>query len=124
AAAGSPRRFLAAALPGDVAEKLALFLRSVDWPIAVRSSSLLEDSQYLPFTGVYETFMLGNSDPDPHVRLEQVSAAIKRVYASTFSQRAKSYLRATPYRLEEEKMALLLHRALGARHRPRYSPAS
>ena len=116
------RRFLAAPLPGEVAENLALLLSTIDWPLAVRSSSLLEDSQYLPFTGVYETFMLANSDPDPHARFEQVAAAIKRVYASTFSQRAKSYLRATPYRLEEEKMAVLLQRVVGARHGTRYYP--
>ena len=116
------RRFLAAPFPADVADDLAFFVRTIHWPLAVRSSSLLEDSQYLPFTGVYETFMLGNSDPDPGVRLEQVTAAIKRVYASTFSQRAKAYLRATPYRLEEEKMAVLLQRVVGAPHGSRYYP--
>jgi CheY-like chemotaxis protein len=116
------RRFLEAPLPFDVTESLDLIVRTVHWPLAVRSSSLLEDSQYLPFTGVYETFMLGNCDPDPRVRLAQVSAAIKRVYASTFSQRAKSYLRATPYRLEEEKMAVLLQRVVGERHGTRYYP--
>jgi len=116
------RRFLEAPLPFDVTESLDLIVRTIHWPLAVRSSSLLEDSQYLPFTGVYETFMLGNCDPDPRVRLAQVSAAIKRVYASTFSQRAKSYLRATPYRLEEEKMAVLLQRVVGERHGTRYYP--
>ncbi len=58
----------------------------------MRSSSLLEDSQYQPFTGVYETFMLANQDADIRVRLEQLMEAIKRVYASTFSQHAKAYV--------------------------------
>jgi CheY-like chemotaxis protein len=116
------RRFLEAPLPAEVAVDLEHFVRAIHWPLAVRSSSLLEDSQYLPFTGVYETFMLGNADPDPRVRLEHVAAAIKRVYASTFSHRAKTYLRATPYRLEEEKMAVLLQRVVGARHGTRYYP--
>jgi CheY-like chemotaxis protein len=116
------RRFLEAPFPADVADALALFVRTIHWPLAVRSSSLLEDSQYLPFTGVYETFMLANADPDPQVRLGQVEAAIKRVYASTFSQRAKAYLRATPYRLEEEKMAVLLQRVVGAPHGSRFYP--
>jgi CheY-like chemotaxis protein len=116
------RRFLAAALPEDVMMDLIAIVDAVHWPIAVRSSSLLEDSQYQPFTGVYETFMLANDDPDPGVRLDQLAIAIKRVYASTFSHRVKTYLRATPYRLEEEKMAVLIQRVVGGRHGPRFYP--
>ena len=103
-------------------EDLDLFLHRVRWPLAVRSSSLLEDSQYLPFTGVYDTFMLPNDHPATRERLAQLVAAIKRVYASTFSHRVKAYLRATPYSLEEEKMAVLLQKVVGTRHGPRYSP--
>lgn len=114
-------RFLAAPLAGDVTEDLARFLRAVDCPLAVRSSSLLEDSQYQPFAGVYETFMLANQG-DLASRLGQLSAAVKRVYASTFSQRVKAYLRATPYRLEEEKMAVLIQKVVGERHGPRWYP--
>src|SRR5262249_28004008 len=72
--------FLAAELPDDVAHRLLAFLDAVHWPLAVRSSSLLEDSQYQPFTGVYETFMLPNDDPDPGVRLGQLLRAVQRVY--------------------------------------------
>ena len=92
------------------------------YPLAVRSSSLLEDSQYQPFSGVYETFMLANQHPDIQVRLEQLLEAIKLVYASTFSQHAKAYVRATPYRLEEEKMAVLLQQVVGAPHGNRFYP--
>ena len=92
------------------------------YPLAVRSSSLLEDSQYQPFTGVYETFMLGNQQAALSVRLEELSEAIKRVYASTFSQHAKAYVRATPYRLEEEKMAVVLQQVVGTIHGPRFYP--
>jgi len=116
------RRFLAAPLPADVMAGLARFLESARWPLAVRSSSLLEDSQYQPFTGVYETFMLANDQPDAGSRLEQLATAVKRVYASTFSQRVRSYLRATPYRLEEEKMAVLIQKVVGASHGPRHYP--
>ena len=91
-------------------------------PLAVRSSSLLEDSQYQPFSGVYETFMLANHDADLQVRLEQLMEAIKLVYASTFSRHAKAYVRATPYRLEEEKMAVLIQPVVGARYDDRYYP--
>ena len=116
------RRFLAAPLPDDVVEDLVTFVDAVRWPLAVRSSSLLEDSQYQPFTGVYETFMLANNHADPRERLEQLTAAIKRVYASTFTRRAKAHLHATPFRLEEEKMAVILQRVVGAAHGPRYYP--
>jgi len=116
------QRFLAAALPAALEESLLAYLREVRCPIAVRSSSLLEDSQYQPFTGVYETFMLGNHQPDLQLRLRRLSEAIKRVYASTFSQRAKAYVRLTPYRLEEEKMAVILQEVVGAAHGRRFYP--
>src|SRR5581483_2347390 len=116
------RRFVAAPLPPAVRVNLLAFLGEVTYPLAVRSSSLLEDSQYQPFTGVYETYMLGNQHPDLVVRLEELMEAIKRVYASTFHQHAKAYVRATPYRLEEEKMAVILQQVVGAQHNQRFYP--
>ncbi len=116
------QRFLDCELPGVLNENLKGFLEEVRYPIAVRSSSLLEDSQYQPFTGVYETFMLGNQHPTAQVRLDQLSEAIKRIYASTFSQHAKAYVRATPYRLEEEKMAVILQQVVGNLHGSRFYP--
>lgn len=116
------RRFLAASLPAHASEALLRLLEQVHYPLAVRSSSLLEDSHYLPFTGVYETFMLANQNPDIHLRLDQLMEAIKRVYASTFSQHAKAYVRATPYRLEEEKMAVILQQIVGTKHESRFYP--
>ena len=116
------QRFLAAFLPAHVRESLLAFLAELHYPLAVRSSSLLEDSQYQPFTGVYETFMLPNQHPDLPARLNQLSEAIKRVYASTFSERAKAYVRATPYRLEEEKMAVIIQQVVGATHGKRFYP--
>lgn len=114
-------RFRTAPFPREALHDLGSYLTRVGEPIAVRSSSLLEDSQYQPFTGVYETVMLTNQGELPD-RLERLVLAIKRVYASTFSQRAKSHLRATPYRLEEEKMAVILQRIVGARHGARFYP--
>jgi CheY-like chemotaxis protein len=116
------QRFLAAPLPASLWDDLLAFLAEVHYPLAVRSSSLLEDSQYLPFTGVYETFMLGNQHLNLDVRLEHLMEAVKRVYASTFSQHAKAYVRATPYRLEEEKMAVILQQVVGTIHEPRFYP--
>jgi hypothetical protein len=117
------RRFHAAAFPAETAQDLDAFLKAAPYPVAVRSSSLLEDSQYQPFAGVYETYMLPNNHGSRAIRLSQLLAAIKRVYASTFSRRAKAYLDATPYRLEEEKMAVVLQRIVGAPHGVRFYPA-
>ncbi len=116
------RRFQAAPLPDDVADDLVSFLGRIRYPLAVRSSSLLEDSQYQPFAGIYSTFMLPNDHADPGVRLAELQAAIKRVYASTFSRHAKAYLSATPYRLEEEKMAVILQQLVGSPHGSRFYP--
>ena len=116
------QRFLAASLSEELQEELKVFLAEVDYPLAVRSSSLLEDSQYQPFTGVYETFMLGNQAADPAQRLAELIDAIKRVYASTFSRHAKAYVRATPYRLEEEKMAVIVQQLVGTAHGQRFYP--
>ncbi len=116
------QRFLAAELPAQMKRDLKVFLGEVSYPLAVRSSSLLEDSQYQPFTGVYETFMLGNQSPDPDLRLADLVDAVKRVYASTFSRHAKAYVRATPYRLEEEKMAVILQQLVGTGHEQRFYP--
>ena len=116
------QRFLDTELPGTLQENLRAYLEEVRYPVAVRSSSLLEDSQYQPFTGVYETFMLGNQQSDLEARFSELCEAIKLVYASTFSQHAKAYVRATPYRLEEEKMAVILQQVVGTQHGPRFYP--
>src|SRR6201997_4549108 len=116
------QRFLEASLPPSVRDSLLEFLGEIRYPLAVRSSSLLEDSQYQPFTGVYETFMLGNQQANLDDRLSALCQAIRRVYASTFTRHAKAYVRATPYRLEEEKMAVILQQVVGTAHRERFYP--
>ncbi|MCK4341948.1 MAG: histidine kinase [Phycisphaerae bacterium] len=116
------RTFLAAKLPEDVVDNLRAFLDIVREPLAVRSSSLLEDSQYHPFAGVYETHMLANNHPDEKVRLAQAREAVKLVYASSFYSAARRYLDATPHRIEEEKMAVILQPIVGARHGEAYYP--
>jgi CheY-like chemotaxis protein len=115
-------RFLAARFPEEARLDLVAFLLRVRHPLAVRSSSILEDSQYQPFAGVYATYMLPNNHPFLEVRLERLLRAVKRVYASTFSRRAKAYLKATSFRLEEEKMAVVLQRIVGSVHGSRFYP--
>ncbi|HJS74854.1 MAG TPA: PEP/pyruvate-binding domain-containing protein, partial [Vicinamibacteria bacterium] len=114
--------FERASLPAEIRADLAAFLSRCDFPLAVRSSSLLEDSQYQPFAGIYETFMLANGSPDLETRLDELLRAVKRVYASTYSTHAKRFLEATQYRLEEEKMAVILQRVVGARYQTRFYP--
>jgi hypothetical protein len=116
------RAFTSASLPGDVRDRLAAYLTLARDPIAVRSSSLLEDSRYQPFAGIYDTWMLPNAHAQLQLRLESLLTAVKRVYASTFFRRAKAYLAASPYRLEEEKMAVVIQRVVGRRHENRYYP--
>jgi CheY-like chemotaxis protein len=116
------RRFVDAPFPEEAAQDLAAFLEKVRYPLAVRSSSILEDSQHQPFTGVYETLMLPNNAWSLADRLGQVLDAVKRVYASTFSQHAQAYIRATPYRIEEEKMAVILQKIVGSPCGPRFYP--
>jgi CheY-like chemotaxis protein len=116
------RRFLAGIFPEDVLGTLASFLHLTRTPLAVRSSSLLEDSQYHPFAGVYQTYMIPNDHPDPFVRLGQLVTTIKRVYASTFYQCAKDYFKVTDYRLEEEKMAVIVQKMVGMPHGTRFYP--
>jgi len=115
-------RFVAAELPDAAVHDLAAFVDVIRYPIAVRSSSLLEDSQYQPFAGIYDTFMLSNDHPRADVRLRQLLTAIKRVYASTFKAAAKRYLAGGRYRLEEERMAVVLQRIVGSPHGPRFYP--
>jgi hypothetical protein len=110
------RLFLDHPLPEEVLADLRAFLEAVRYPIAVRSSSLLEDSRFQPFAGVYATYMLPNSHPDLGVRLDQLGDAIKLVYASVFQSGARSYLEASGSRVEEEKMAVVLQEVVGRRH--------
>ena len=117
------RAFLEAAyFPEDIKEKLKEFLEITKSPLAVRSSSLLEDSQFQPFAGVYETYMIPNSNPDLNIRLDELLHSIKCVYASTFHKKAKDYMKATSYRLEEEKMAVVVQRLVGAQRGQRFYP--
>lgn len=117
------RMFLEASkFPEDILGELAAFLDVVHTPLAVRSSSLLEDSQYHPFAGVYETYMLPNKHANPLVRLNDLLNTIKRVYASTFYQSAKDYIKITTYRLEEEKMAVIIQKMVGRAHGVRFYP--
>ncbi len=114
------KRFLAAPFPRAAVADLRAFLQKAKYPLAVRSSSLLEDSLAQPFAGVYQTYFLPNNDRDLDVRLDQLKQTVKRVYASTFAEQAKAYLGITAFRLEEEKMAVMIQELVGVQHEDRF----
>ena len=115
-------RFDDAALPDWVERTLAAFLEQADYPLAVRSSSLLEDALFQPFAGVYRTYMLPNCHPDPAQRLSRLSQAVRQVYASTFMRRSRAYTRSTMHRTEDEKMAVIIQQLVGQRYGPYFYP--
>jgi CheY-like chemotaxis protein len=106
--------FLSARFPEWFRKDLATFLAQISYPLAIRSSSLLEDAQYQPFAGIYKTFMLPNRHPDPDERLDQLLRAIKLVYASTFLEVPRSFALSTQHRIEDEKMAVIIQKLNGS----------
>ncbi len=109
------KAFLEKPIQNDLKEDLKEIINVIRQPISVRSSSLLEDSHFQPFAGVYETCMLKNTGTDEE-RLNELELAIKTVWASTFFHNAKEYLKATEHMMEEEKMAIVIQQVIGTRH--------
>ncbi|HZK97503.1 MAG TPA: PEP/pyruvate-binding domain-containing protein [Prolixibacteraceae bacterium] len=112
--------FLNATLSSTLKERLLQYVRHVKQPLAVRSSGLFEDSLLRPFSGVYSTFLIPNSHPDENVRFEQLRTAVKLVYASVFSDEARAYFNAINYKIEEEKMAVILQPVVGQEHNQKF----
>ena len=102
-----------AKLPGYLRRAMHKVIDTLDGPLAVRSSSLLEDSKTQPFAGIYKTYMLANNHPDKEVRFKELVKAIKYVYASTFSEEAASYRKFLPHLPDEEKMAIIIQNVVG-----------
>jgi CheY-like chemotaxis protein len=115
--------FLAAQFPQWLQTNLEMFLDHACYPLAVRSSSLLEDAQFQPFAGIYKTYMLPNDHPDPATRLERLIKAIKLVYASTYYASPRAYANSTLHRVEDEKMAVVIQQLTGAASGDYFYPA-
>ncbi len=115
------RYFLHGRLPHRLLSDLVAFLDVVKAPIAIRSSSLLEDSHYQPFAGVYSTYMIPYVS-DNYERLEMLSNAIKAVYASVFYRASKDYMTATSNVIDQEKMGVILQEVVGHQHGSRFYP--
>jgi len=115
--------FCRAAFPQWIAADLKAYLARITYPLAVRSSSLLEDAQFRAYAGLYRTYMLPNDHPDLEVRLAQLINAIKLVYASTYFQSPKAFSRRVGQRTEEEKMAVIIQQLVGERYGNHFYPA-
>jgi len=114
--------FLRADLPFEILGDLRAIIEQVHSPLAIRSSSLLEDATYEPFAGVYATKMIPNDQYDSRARFHNLVQAIKFIYASTFCKSAKSYREATGHNHEDEKMAVIIQEVVGKRFRNRFYP--
>ncbi len=109
-------------LTESLIRKLKLIIRDITRPLAIRSSGLFEDSLNQPFAGIFETYLIPNNHPDPKVRLEQLMSAIKLVYASVYSPIAKGYIEAVNYRIEQEKMAVVIQEVVGHQYEDVFYP--
>jgi CheY-like chemotaxis protein len=115
--------FLNGILPDDLTLAIDQFISNVDYPLAVRSSSLLEDSQYQPLAGMYSTYMLPNSSSKKRDRFTQLCEAIKNIYASIFFREPKALIDRSGHRHTEEKMAVIIMELIGKNHNDdRYYP--
>jgi len=116
------KSFLRARLSDDLTSKLSFLMGIIKKPIAIRSSGIFEDSLTQPFAGIFETYLLPNNHPDQNERLKQLTDAIKLVYASAFSVTAKGYVKAINYKVEEERMAIVIQEVVGNQFGNLYYP--
>ena len=114
--------FVAARLPFRIHEDLYTFITVTLNPIAIRSSSMLEDSHYQPFAGIYSTYMIPNIRDDERLMIQNLSIAIKSVYASAFFKDSKDYMTATHNVIDEEKMGIVLQEVCGSAYGNRFYP--
>jgi hypothetical protein len=114
--------FQKAELPFEVLGDLRSIVEQVHAPLAIRSSSLLEDTMKEPFAGIYHTKMIPNSEFDPDFRFQQLTEAIKFVYASTYFKSAKGYRRAIGHDIDDEKMAIIIQKLVGKHYFKRFYP--
>jgi hypothetical protein len=117
------RRFAAGRLSEGLRAGLEHYVTRVRVPLAVRSSSLLEDSHYQPSAGLYATYMLPNNHPEVAQRLKHLAAAVKLVYASAYLERPRLYLEAVGHDLDEAKMAVVIQEVAGRQYGPHFYPA-
>ncbi len=116
------QHFLDSEFDDKIRERLRGYLKEMNRPLAVRSSGLFEDSLLQPFSGVYATYLIPNNHQDIEVRYRQLETAIKLVYASIFTDSAQAYFDAVNYKIEEEKMAVVIQEVVGHHYNEKYYP--
>jgi CheY-like chemotaxis protein len=116
------QQFIKAKLPGWVHQDLYAFISVMRNPVAIRSSSKLEDSHYQPFAGIYSTYMIPMVESDHALTMRMLTNAIKSVYASVYFKSSKAYIAATSNVIDEEKMGIILQEVSGSRYGDRYYP--
>lgn len=116
------KTFMESSLSYTLEKKLRVFLKKITKPLAVRSSSLFEDSMSQPFSGIFGTYLLPNNNPDPEIRMKHLSDAIKLVFASVYSKNARAYFEAINYKIELEKMAVVIQEVVGNRYDDAFYP--
>jgi len=114
--------FLGGSLSYTLEKELRIYLTHINKPLAVRSSSLFEDSLSQPFSGIFGTYLLPNNHPDFEVRLRQLSGAVKLVFSSIYSKSARTYFEAINYKIELEKMAIVIQEVVGNRFGDAFYP--
>jgi hypothetical protein len=116
------RRFLKAELSNQLKIRLDRLLQIYFRPLAIRSSGMLEDSIMQPFAGIFDTYMIPNAHADRSIRLQSLMNAIKLVYASVFSPTARAYVKAINFKIEDEKMAVIVQEVVGNKFENYYYP--
>jgi len=117
------QHFLDSEFDEKMKNRLMEYVSEMHQPLAVRSSGLFEDSLLQPFSGVYATYLIPNNHPDIQVRYNQLETAIKLVYASIFTESAQAYFDAVKYKIEEEKMAVVIQEVIGHNYNEKYYPS-
>ena len=115
--------FLNTEMPRWLVKELEAYISNINYPLSIRSSSLLEDAQFQPYAGLYATYMIPNNHPDQSIRLRQLITAIKLVYASTFYEAPKAFARNTQKQPQEEAMAVIIQQLTGEAYGDYFYPA-
>jgi hypothetical protein len=116
-------KFMSASLPATILGDLRAFIHNTRKPLVVRSSGVLEDSLLQSFAGIYDSILLPNESWETDFRFQDVCNAVKYVYASTFFQKARTYIKSTPKNIGDEKMAVIIQEVVGRKHETYFYPA-
>lgn len=116
-------KFLSATFPEEILKEIETYLDQISYPLAVRSSSLLEDAQFRAYAGLYKTYMLANDHEDTGCRVDQLINAVKMVYASTYFKDPRAFSKRVGHRTEEEKMAVIIQQVVGEKYGEYLYPA-